>query len=164
MTGRAFDAKAFRAWLAQAGADLRPLTNPYEVARFIAHGGTHVVYTNARGTLRAKGVAEQALNAFREGRSWGAGVAKVDRRPMGRERAVLVERDGWACFFCGRPMTEDDMSVEHLVPRAHGGPHHTDNLALAHVGCNMKAANLPLVAKIAMFCEARCPGGIVSPR
>ena len=67
---------------------------------------------------------------------------------MGRLKVDLVARDGSDCFFCLKPMADQDMTIEHLVSRHKGGPDHMDNLVLAHMKCNGLADNRPLVEKI----------------
>lgn len=41
-----------------------------------------------------------------------------------------------------------DVSIEHLVPKAHGGPTHLSNLFLAHKSCNAKAGHLSASEKL----------------
>lgn len=142
------DATKFIAWLQAQGAEVLARTNSWEVARFRARGAVHVIYRNRRGHITAPGFAGQCLEAFEAGASLGMGFRLHDRTPMARIKHALLERDGDGCFFCARPMTAQDMSVEHLVALAKGGPNHMDNLALAHEACNKKADNLPLAAKI----------------
>ena len=50
----------------------------------------------------------------------------------------LVERQRWRCPWC-----EDDLpgsprgtAIDHIIPRAYGGPHRRWNLQLLHTGCN----------------------------
>ena len=57
----------------------------------------------------------------------------------------LAQRDGATCGICHKPV---DMnlrrtknakwcaSVDHIIPRSHGGGHGPDNLQLAHLYCN----------------------------
>lgn len=66
----------------------------------------------------------------------------------------LVERDGTGCGICGEAVdlmlahpNPLSRSVDHVIPRAHGGPDHIDNYSLAHLICNIrKGANLEYVA------------------
>lgn len=61
-------------------------------------------------------------------------------------RDALIERDGNHCTWCCREMVvapiepyEDcdaHMTIEHIVPLAHGGTDDLCNLALACFGCN----------------------------
>jgi len=57
--------------------------------------------------------------------------------------AALRARDGDKCWRCHHPMRFEEplnagkaATIEHLVPRVHGGTGHMDNLVLCHVGCN----------------------------
>lgn len=49
----------------------------------------------------------------------------------------IATRDGWRCHLCGRRVTRENWSVDHLVPLAAGGPDTRANVALAHHRCNM---------------------------
>jgi len=40
------------------------------------------------------------------------------------------------CHWCGRRLTVDSSTLEHLRPRAHGGGNRFENLALACASCN----------------------------
>jgi hypothetical protein len=51
--------------------------------------------------------------------------------------AVLIERDGAACFVCQRPVDAAEASVEHRLPLAAGGDKFAAaNLAVSHRSCN----------------------------
>lgn len=64
--------------------------------------------------------------------------------------ARLVERDGIACSLCGDDIDMDlkypdpmSRSVDHVLPRSHGGTEEMGNLSLAHFRCNnMKRAQV----------------------
>lgn len=66
-----------------------------------------------------------------------------------RTREALLARQGNACCYCGEPMICEPIepgkhsprhwSIEHRTPRVEGGTNHPDNLALAHVACNLAA-------------------------
>ena len=140
--------KKFHDWLRQQGAEVLAPTNPYEFARFIARGSTQIVYEGRRG-ISANGFASECFDAFQAGKGINMGFTQKPRDNMSRQRLALIERDGADCFFCRKPLV-DDITVEHLVSRHKGGPDHMDNLVLAHISCNEKAANLPLIDKIKM--------------
>jgi HNH endonuclease len=154
----------FLDWLRQNGSEVLPVTNPYEVARFIARGVTCVIYQGRRG-ISANGFAGECWNAFLEGKSLHMGSTVKPRGSMAKAKAALLERDGNLCFFCAKIMVEPDVTVEHLVSRSKGqGLDIQDNLALAHEKCNKDAANLPLVKKIEIYCKHRAveQTGIIS--
>jgi hypothetical protein len=144
------NAENFKKWLAKNGAEMLLPTNPYEVARFIAHGGTHIVYTNSKGRISANGFALEALTAFEKGKQLDMGFAKTARTSNAKRKAVLLKRDGRDCFYCGLPMDDEDITVEHLIALVNGGNNRLENLALAHSECNSKVDNFPLTTKIKM--------------
>ena len=72
------------------------------------------------------------------------------RGPSNLRRFVplLVERDGTDCHLCGLPVDlslryPDPMSrsVDHVIPRAQGGPNALVNYALSHLLCNVRKNN-----------------------
>jgi hypothetical protein len=141
--------EAFKAWLEKEGAEVLAPTNQYEVVRFRARGGVHVVYWGKRG-LTFGPFAQECYEAFQRGQHFDMGLRGTQREGMAKFRHALFERDGRGCFYCLNLMTDEDASVEHLVARHKGGPNHMDNLALAHRTCNAKVGNLPLVKKLAV--------------
>ncbi len=48
----------------------------------------------------------------------------------------LLERDGSLCQLCQKPLGEEDLSIDHVLPRSKGGRHALDNFQLAHGRCN----------------------------
>lgn len=142
---------AFREFLIARGAQVLEPTNEWEVVRFRAGSATAIVYTNAKGGITADGVALAAMNAFIGGGKWTAGVSTPREKTIKRPADVraLLTRDGDRCFLCRLPLGED-ITVEHLVPVVHGGPHHIANKALAHKACNLRMGHLSLMEKIAM--------------
>lgn len=56
----------------------------------------------------------------------------------------LVSRDGAFCFWCGDCFESIfDYTLDHLIPRSHGGTYELVNLVLACDRCNNQRANLP---------------------
>jgi len=149
------DAAKFKNWLERNGAELLMPTNPYEVARFIAHGGTHIVYTNSKGRISASGFALTALTAFEQNKPLDMGFAKTARTQNTKRKAVLLKRDGRECFYCGLDMPDDDMTVEHLIALTNGGNNRLENMMLAHSKCNDDMGKLPLTIKLKKRDEMR---------
>ena len=65
-----------------------------------------------------------------------------------------MARDGDNCFFCRKPLA-GDLTVEHLVALAHGGPNHISNLVCAHAACNHEAGHLSVAEKVALALAKR---------
>lgn len=58
-----------------------------------------------------------------------------DVRPGLRWR--ILERDGFACRYCGGRAPTAELHVDHVVPRAKGGQSVADNLVTACALCNV---------------------------
>lgn len=71
-------------------------------------------------------------------------------------RLAIYDRDGWRCKLCGEPLDMTALptdpnapTLDHVLPQAHGGTHHPDNLQAAHRGCNAaKGSTLQRSSKI----------------
>lgn len=50
----------------------------------------------------------------------------------------IIERDGCACYLCGRELTFDEVTLDHVTPLARGGTHTADNLRVACMTCNKR--------------------------
>lgn len=57
-------------------------------------------------------------------------------------RAMLCERQNWRCCYCGIRVQDDikqatdSATLEHVVPRCHGGPDDESNIVIACFECN----------------------------
>ncbi len=57
---------------------------------------------------------------------------------------AILERDNGICGICGKPVIEQVLEFDHIVPLSRGGGHTNDNLQCAHKRCNRrKGAKLP---------------------
>lgn len=139
----------FAAVLTAAGAEMLSPTNAYEVMRFRTKHGVGVIYENAKGVRTWNAAAEAARAHLAAKRGSLAPVEVKGRRRDAATVRALLRRDGENCFFCRLPLG-DDITVEHLVAVAHGGPNHISNLFLAHGGCNQRAGHLSAPEKITM--------------
>lgn len=65
-------------------------------------------------------------------------------------KPALLERDGYACVYCGET-NPDKLEIDHLIPRQRGGPDRMWNLAIVCALCNgRKGTNLvpPAIEKL----------------
>ena len=141
------DKQKFENWLSANGAEIMMPTNPYEFARFIANGGTHVVYSNKKGQISANGFALDCVAAFENGKHLSMGFTKTQRTHNGNKKAALIKRDGSDCFYCRQDLN-DDITIEHLIALDKGGNNRLENMALAHSKCNALMGNLSLTKKL----------------
>lgn len=56
---------------------------------------------------------------------------------------VIKRRDGYFCYICKQKFSiEDPPTIDHYVPKCHGGTWALENLRLAHNLCNSLKANV----------------------
>ena len=80
-------------------------------------------------------------------------IVKPTRSPKKRKSGKSVGKKriyGSNCFYCGKDLGED-VTLEHLVPKARGGQNHAANLRLAHAKCNNFVGSMTLEAKARLF-------------
>ena len=80
--------------------------------------------------------------------AWACSDAVLDRKGyfnwrgfhLGRELfARLSEAQNWRCCYCGVRTTRygpTGATIEHVLPKCHGGADHPDNLVMACYDCN----------------------------
>jgi hypothetical protein len=61
-----------------------------------------------------------------------------------RLRVAVLQRDGYACVYCGRRPPEVVLEADHVVPKASGGADISFNLVAACRDCNAGKSNQPL--------------------
>lgn len=52
------------------------------------------------------------------------------------DRAAIIARDASTCYLCGKMCIGDDLTLDHIIPLLHGGPHTPGNLRVACRSCN----------------------------
>lgn len=62
--------------------------------------------------------------------SSGNSMSSADRR---RRKKLLIRRDGRACRYCG---SGENLTIDHIVPKADGGTNDPRNLQLLCAPCN----------------------------
>src|SRR6267142_2686798 len=60
--------------------------------------------------------------------------------PLNKRRRVrrLITLRGKDCCLCGMPIVVAEMTLEHVIPKAHGGSNALKNLSLSHWDCNRR--------------------------
>lgn len=56
-------------------------------------------------------------------------------------RRNIFKRDGFKCQYCGIQPRRDELTLDHVVPRAQGGESTWKNCVLACLDCNSRKAN-----------------------
>lgn len=60
------------------------------------------------------------------------------RRPGKLSRRIVYKRTKRKCFYCGKRAT----TLDHVIPRSHGGSNDIDNLVAACEPCNQVAGQM----------------------
>jgi uncharacterized phage protein (TIGR02220 family) len=72
------------------------------------------------------------------------------RHPLGPGiRKRVIERDGMKCFYSGKTLTENEVEIDHIVPKSSGGSNTIDNLVVCDAALNLRKMNKPL----GQFCQ-----------
>lgn len=48
----------------------------------------------------------------------------------------IYERDHGICGICGKPVSKNDYTIDHIIPVCNGGSNDPDNLRITHFDCN----------------------------
>jgi 5-methylcytosine-specific restriction endonuclease McrA len=59
----------------------------------------------------------------------------------------LYYRDHATCAYCGKGLTIQEVTMDHVVPSSKGGPKTWDNIVAACTKCNSEKDNLPASGK-----------------
>ncbi len=84
-----------------------------------------------------------------------------DRVPKQRfhlNRRGVLARDGHCCQYCGRRFPSHQLSLDHVIPRSHGGPTTWENVVCACLKCNTKkGGRTPKEARMKLVCRPLKP-------
>jgi 5-methylcytosine-specific restriction endonuclease McrA len=79
---------------------------------------------------------------------------KLPRGPVKLNRRNLYARDQNRCQYCGKRYPTSELSLDHVIPRSHGGSNSWENIVCACVKCNVRKggrtpdqAGLKLIAR-----------------
>lgn len=53
----------------------------------------------------------------------------------------VVRRDGQICQKCNKPVFDNEVEFDHIIPFSRGGKSTMENLRLIHKNCNRKKSN-----------------------
>ncbi len=61
----------------------------------------------------------------------------------------MLRSQGGRCFYCLSPiLATNDTTLDHIVPKCHGGSDHRGNLVVACYSCNQQFADVPVKMKV----------------
>jgi 5-methylcytosine-specific restriction endonuclease McrA len=71
-------------------------------------------------------------------------LTTYDRMPeasVSFSRRNIFKRDHYTCQYCGAQPGSEELSIDHVVPRSHGGASTWENCVLACITCNKDKAD-----------------------
>jgi 5-methylcytosine-specific restriction endonuclease McrA len=71
-------------------------------------------------------------------------LTDYDRLPSAAvafSRRNIFKRDHYTCQYCGRQPGNEELTIDHVVPRSQGGQSRWDNCVLACLACNHRKAD-----------------------
>ncbi len=71
-------------------------------------------------------------------------LTEYDRLPTAAvtfSRRNIFKRDKFVCQYCGEQPGTEELTIDHVVPRAQGGESRWDNCVLACIDCNHRKAD-----------------------
>jgi 5-methylcytosine-specific restriction endonuclease McrA len=69
------------------------------------------------------------------------GYDRLPNAAVSFSRRNVFKRDKYVCQYCGDQPGTEDLTIDHVVPRAQGGVSRWDNCVLACVACNKTKAD-----------------------
>jgi hypothetical protein len=66
-----------------------------------------------------------------------------ERKRHKRIKEYVIERDGMLCCYCDMVLTQETLTLEHIVPDSKRGTFNTTNLTIACADCNNRRGNKP---------------------
>lgn len=72
---------------------------------------------------------------------------KLGRPAVDVGRDEIIKRDGRNCYLCGKWVSMNELTLDHVLALTEGGTHAPDNIRIAHGVCNSKkgARSLELI-------------------
>lgn len=93
---------------------------------YLTAGGTVVVLAVLSGAVLLRLVPRRRARQRR---------ARRRRVWSDEERRFILDRDGWACVWCG---SQDQLEIDHVIPFSKGGACSLENVAVLCRSCNAR--------------------------
>lgn len=66
---------------------------------------------------------------------------RVPKKEVKLTRKNVFERDKHRCQYCGKRFESEDLNLDHVIPRSHGGKTTWENIVCSCIKCNSHKAN-----------------------
>lgn len=71
---------------------------------------------------------------------------RVEQKIRAELRKILWKKGGPnICFYCAGPVYRHSRTLDHMIPKTHGGTWHISNIVLACIECNRAKADLTVL-------------------
>ena len=83
---------------------------------------------------------------------------KRPKIPVRFSRQNIYIRDDYKCQYCGKRLTPDQLTWDHVLPRARGGKTEWTNIVTCCIKCNRKkGGRIPLEASMVLIKQPSIP-------
>lgn len=80
-------------------------------------------------------------NFYRVGKAQRCSVVRQSRRETVYRMMQKKSGGKVMCFVCGKSVSKEDATLEHIKPVSKGGTDEMSNLSISHMQCNSKRGN-----------------------
>lgn len=68
-------------------------------------------------------------------------IIRMNSKQKQSKKYRLIDIFGSYCWWCGKSMSIDKLTIEHVLPKSRGGSNSFENLKLACLTCNRSRGN-----------------------
>lgn len=65
-------------------------------------------------------------------------IRQIYKREVPFSRRNILIRDAHVCQYCGREFSSGELTMDHIIPKAHGGGNEWTNVVACCRACNMR--------------------------
>ncbi|SRR5713101_1871233 len=70
-------------------------------------------------------------------------MSEHEKKRRAKVREYVIWRDGSICIYCDMPLTDETITLEHILPDSKGGTSNSTNLTIACLYHNQQRGNKP---------------------
>ena len=75
-------------------------------------------------------------------------------------RRAVFTRDNFRCAYCGRVLKDNEITIDHVIPKSRGGQWRWENLVTCCISCNQKkGGRTPQEAGMKLLFKPKKPSG-----
>jgi HNH endonuclease len=78
-------------------------------------------------------------------------MGMTERKRQKRIRKNVIDRDGYVCCYCNQILTEENLTLDHIIPVSKRGMFNATNLTVSCAPCNNNRGSQPFFDYIKSF-------------